>query len=266
LKCFRYKSKTPKTPAPMIKKLLSVFAIIAIGTTGAHAQCTPDISCLAASVGYGVCPDSATGLPTGTVGIPYTAVVSFKIPTDTDDFGVPGGTLNNVTVDGVDSLAPGLSYSCSPVSCIFNGGTNGCILISGTPTAVWNKTIIVHATGNATVFGFPLAQPTTNEQYRSVVNAPAGIETLDLSKFDVEQNAPNPFDDKTEIRFSSVDQSNIEFKVFNLLGSVVYSNSFKAEKGVNKIMISAHSFAPGAYIFSVRNGNKTITKRMIVAK
>lgn len=251
----------------MIKKLLLAFvAIASLGTSASFAQCTPDISCIPSGTGYGVCPDSATGLPIGQVGVPYTATVSFKIPTTTDDFGIPGGTLNSVDVIDVDSLAPGLSYVCNPGSCSFPGGTNGCILISGTPTAVHNQQIIVHAMGHATVFGFPTSQPTTNEQYRSIVIPAASIETLDMSKFDVQQNTPNPFNSRSEIRFSSVSNAEVEFKVYNLLGAVVYSNTFKAERGANTIRIEANSFSAGAYMYSIKNGNKTITKRMIVSK
>jgi hypothetical protein len=250
----------------MIKKLLLSFAAIATFGINANAQCTPDVSCLPGGTTYGVCPDSATGLPHGTVGVPYNATVSFMIPATTDDFGIPGGTLNSVDVTSVDSLAPGLSYVCAPSSCSFPGGSNGCVLISGTPTATWNHQIIVNAMGHATVFGFPTSQPVTNSQYRSIVDPVAGIETLDLSKFDVDQNSPNPFDDKTEIRFSSVNPCEVEFKVYNMLGSVIFSKTYAADKGVNKITIGAHSFAPGAYMYSIKNGNKTITKRMIVSK
>ena len=84
-------------------------------------------------------------------------------------------------------------------------------------------------------------------------------------KFDVSQNSPNPFSENSEIRFSTTDNSNVDFKVFNMLGAVIYSKNFKTAKGVNVIKIEANSFAPGVYIYSITNGEKTITKRMIVA-
>ena len=96
--------------------------------------------------------------------------------------------------------------------------------------------------------------------------APVGIEALDLTKFDVGQNQPNPFNGKTTINFSSVAPTDVEFKVYNMVGAVVYKNTFKAERGANTINIDANSFAPGVYMYSVRNGEKTITKRMIVSK
>ncbi len=251
----------------MIKKLLSIFGIAIASSFTSNAQvCTPNISCLPGTVNYGVCPDSATGLAVGTVGVPYTQTVSFKIPTDGTDFGYPTATVVSVDITGVDSLAPGLIYQCAPGSCSFPGGSNGCILISGTPTTVWNKQIIVKADANGTIFGVPITLPQENKQYRSIVVPSVGIAELNLNKFDVQQNAPNPFADKTEIHFSSLAATQVEFKVFNMLGAVVYDNKFFAEKGANTIKIDANFFAPGVYIYSVKNGDKVITKRMVVSE
>jgi hypothetical protein len=250
----------------MIKKLLLSFSFCAFAFAESAAQCTPDVSCIPAGQTYGICPDSTTGLAEGTVGVPYTQVVSMMVPADGSDFGQPSATITSIDITSVTGLAPGLSYTCTPASCSFPGNSNGCILITGTPTTVWDQQITVNAMANAVIFGFPANLPQSNTQYRSVVVAATGIETLDLTTFDVQQNSPNPFNAKSEIRFSSVDNSMIEFKVFNMLGTMVYSKAFKAEKGVNTITIQDNSFAPGAYIYSVKNGSKTITKRMIVSK
>lgn len=253
----------------MIKKLLFSFVLVAsFGLTKSVAQCTPDISCIPSSTAYGICPDSATGLAIGTVGVPYTEVLSIKIPPDASSFGAPPGTgLTSIEIGSVDSLAPGLSYTCVPASCNFLAPSTACVLVSGTPTVAWNKQVIVHAIGHLTlpIIGTPFTQGIDNTQYRSVVLDPASISTLDLTKFDVDQNSPNPFNESSEIRFSSVDNSNIEFKVFNMLGAVIYNKNFKTAKGVNIIKIEANSFSPGVYIYSITNGDKTITKRMIVA-
>ena len=251
----------------MVKKLLSSILFVAcVGVASIYAQCVPNVSCIPSGTHYGICPDSTTGMAVGTVGVPYTQVMSMMVPPDGTDFGTPSATIVSIDIVSVDSLAPGLSYVCSPLGCSFPGNSNGCIYISGTPTTVWNHRVTVNAMAYATVLGFPVPPVAqTNQQYRSIVLAPAGIETLDLSKFDVDQNSPNPFSETTEIRFSSVSTSNVDFKVYNVLGGVVFNNEFKSEKGVNTIKIAANSFAPGVYIYSITNGDKTITKRMIVA-
>ncbi|MBL7882609.1 MAG: T9SS type A sorting domain-containing protein [Bacteroidia bacterium] len=246
----------------MIKKLLlSVSAILTFAFNTSAQICTPNVSCVPASQTYGACPDSTTGLAIGTVGVPYTQTVSIKVPADGSDFGFPI-PISDITIVGVDSLAPGLIYQCAPSNCVFPGGTNGCILISGTPTQVWHKKIIVRAEAHNTTFGLTI--PETNEQYFSTVIPATGINDLNMSKFDVHQNSPNPFSERTEIYFSSLDNSQIEFKVYNLVGALVYNNKFNGEKGVNTIRLEANSFAPGVYIYSVKNGNQTITKRMVV--
>jgi hypothetical protein len=249
----------------MIKKLLSTF-LFASSVIIASAQCTPDVSCVPAGKTYGICPDSTTGLKTGIVGTPYSETVSLMIPANGADLGQPSALIKDIQITSVDSLAPGLSYTCSISTCIYPGNSTGCILISGTPTQVWNKRILVKATAHVTVSGIPINYPQEFKQYRSIVEAPTGIEQLNLTKFDVGQNAPNPFNGKSEIHFNAVANSNIDFKVYNMLGSVVYSNNFKAEKGQNIITIEANSFAPGVYVYSVGNAERTITKRMIVAR
>ncbi|MCW3084363.1 MAG: hypothetical protein JWP12_1729 [Bacteroidetes bacterium] len=252
----------------MMKKLLTIILISAAGVTGSYAQCTPDISCIPSGTTYGICPDSATGMAMGTVGVAYNQVMSMKVPSTSAGFstGLPFAVpVTSIKVDSVTGLAPGLSYVCSPAGCTFPGGTNGCILISGTPTAVWNQQVTVYATATVSLAG-PQLVPQTNSQYRSIVNAPAGIEMLDMSKFDVKQNMPNPFSSSTEIQFSSVTPETVEFSVFNMLGSVVYSKTIKAEKGANTITLDASVFPEGIYMYSLKNGSKTITKRMIVTK
>ena len=253
----------------MIKKLLFSFAFVAAFGFASNAQiCTPDISCIPGSEPYGLCPDSTTGIAIGTVGVPYSQLMSIKVPADPSSFGAPPLTgLVSIEIGSVDSLAPGLSYACVPGSCDFPASSNGCILITGTPTVAWNKQVIVHGIGHLTlpIIGTPFTQGIDNLQYRSIVLDPSSISTLDLTKFDVDQNSPNPFSESSEIRFSTTDNSNVEFKVFNMLGAVIYNKNFKTSKGINNIKIEANSFAPGVYIYSITNGDKTITKRMIVA-
>jgi hypothetical protein len=98
-----------------------------------------------------------------------------------------------------------------------------------------------------------------------VVANTAGIESIDLTKFDVKQNIPNPFNSISDITFSSLNSTDVDFKVYDLLGKVILSKSVKADKGLNTIQMDASSFAPGIYVYSIKNGDKTITKRMIVS-
>jgi len=250
-----------------MKKLLLSFALIAIfGITNSFSQCTPNVTCVPVGQTFGICPDSTSGLAIGCVGVPYSQVVSIKVPADGTDFGQPTAQIVDIEIKSISGLAPGLSHACSPTNCKFPKLTNGCALISGTPTAVHNQQIVVTADAHVKIFGIPITQTQTFSKYFSIVNNCVGIsDGLDLNAFDVKQNSPNPFSDKTEIVFSSPVVSDVEFKVYNVIGAVVYNNSFKANKGANTITVEANSFAPGVYIYSISNGTKTITKRMIVS-
>lgn len=249
----------------MIKTLLFTFLFSSTAII-ATAQCTPDVSCVPAGKTYGICPDSTTGLKSGTVGVPYTETVSLMIPANGADFGQPSATVKDVQITSVDSLAPGLTYTCVPVNCTFPGSSNGCVLISGTPTQVWNKQIIVKATAHITIGGAPISYPQEFKQYRSIVTSQTGIDQLSQTKFDVGQNIPNPFNGKSEIHFTVLSNESVDFKVYNMLGAIIYSSNFKAERGINTIVIEANSFAPGVYIYSIGNSAHTITKRMIVSR
>ena len=280
----------------MIKKLLFSFALVAsIGLTKSIAQstCTPDLSCLPGTATQGICPDSTMGIPSGIISSPYTVTMSIKIPATT----VSGSTTYNLThfavtdvlIDitntgtyvpltsiGLDYLGSGTNIPSGPVSgpsgvtmtkfCYWNAPSNGCVVVSGTPNTVGSFPIRIISQARALIltFGVWQAAPDNND-YVLVINNAASIETLNLSKFDVDQNSPNPFAENSEIRFSSVDNSNVEFKVFNMLGANIYNKNIKAAKGINSIKIEANSFAPGVYIYSITSGDKTITKRMVVA-
>ncbi|MEO6902902.1 MAG: T9SS type A sorting domain-containing protein [Bacteroidia bacterium] len=251
----------------MIKKLLSIL-LIASGSiaTQAVAQCIPDVSCVPANKTFGICPDSTVGLPIGKVGEIYSATLSIKIPTTSDEFGLPGGIIDTVKVVGIENLAPGLTYKCVPANCKFLGGTTACLLISGIPTKAWNTRILIKLSLSGKVGSIPVNNYSyPNNNYKSIVADPNGIKDLDLAKFDVDQNSPNPFNEKSIINFSSINNSTVEFKVFNMLGKVEYSNVIKSTTGINTITLEANTFAPGIYVYSLKNNDRTITKRMIVS-
>ena len=282
----------------MIKKLLSTglfIASVGVMNSSAQALCTSNISCVPTDSTFGICPDSMTGLPAGTVGQAYTVTMSIKIPGSQTVAGIPYTlthlALTEVKVDTstsgsavwVDLSVLGLTYLGSGTNSP-SGGVTGisgytmtkfgywdapgqsCAIVSGTPNKTGTFPIKIISQARAIFFGAGTwAAAPENTDYRLVVSAPTGIATMDLTKNDVSQNIPNPFSDKSEIRFTSVSSSDVEFKVFNLLGSVVYSSNFKSVKGVNTINMEANSFSPGVYMYSVKNGANTITTRMVVS-
>ncbi|MCW3101820.1 MAG: Fibronectin type domain protein [Bacteroidetes bacterium] len=281
----------------MMKKLLFAFFLAStFGTTETFAQasCTPDLSCLGTAT-EGICPDSATGIPTANIGAAYNTTVSVKIPAVYTYMGTTYNlthfVITNVDVDttagSTGSYVPlsaiGLTYlgsggnspsgGASGVSgvtmtqhCYWAAPGSACVVVSGTPTKQGTFPIRIKSQIRTLVFGSGVWIPAPdNTDYRMTVLGPAGVESMSAAKFEVMQNNPNPFSSVSKISFSSATPADVEFKVFNMLGSVVFSKTIKAEKGMNSYELDASSFSAGIYVYSMKSGDKTITKRMIVS-
>ena len=85
-------------------------------------------------------------------------------------------------------------------------------------------------------------------------------------RFDLEQNNPNPFYDFTNIAFSTPAQGFVELKIVNLIGKEVIRRVIEADAGRNVIHLDREEFSPGVYVYSLSNGNQTLTRRMIVSR
>ena len=75
---------------------------------------------------------------------------------------------------------------------------------------------------------------------------------------------PNPTSNDVKIQFVLGSSDNIEFKINNIYGQEIYSSYLKADRGVNTINHNTSSFADGIYFYSISNGIKTKTKKMII--
>jgi hypothetical protein len=280
----------------MIKKLLPLYlftVIIGIVSSFGQASCTPNLSCLPGGATEGICPDSTTGIPAGVIGTPYSTSMSIKIPTSytsggttynfthfaitdvsVDTSASASGTYYPLSVIGMDYLgngtnspsgASGISSYTMTKYCYWSSPGTACVVLTGTPT----KAGTFHFKIKSQIRAFIIAAYTwfpapDNTQYRLVVATTAGIDSPDLNKFEVKQNTPNPFNVKSDIVFTSANSSDVDFKIFNMLGNVVYSKVVKSERGSNTVTVDASTLSPGIYMYSLKNGDKTITKRMIV--
>ena len=83
--------------------------------------------------------------------------------------------------------------------------------------------------------------------------------------FDVRQNSPNPFKDKTQIEFTLPQSSEVSMIVTDQTGRVVYRQNGKYEIGQNTIEISADALgATGILYYQLATETHTSTKKMIV--
>lgn len=80
------------------------------------------------------------------------------------------------------------------------------------------------------------------------------------------QNVPNPADNKTRINFLVPEAGQAVIEIFTLTGQKLYSESINALYGENFIDINTSSYAAGMYIYTLQFGNTILTKKMIIEK
>lgn len=247
-------------------KILSTiifFLLISVGNT--QAQCVPGTSTTP-----GITPDSASGLAPAYVGQPYSQVMQIVVPPDTTAMIGPipvTVTIVSISLASFTGLPPGLTYTCTPSSCSFPGGSNGCVLISGTPTVAgtFNVTAITASVGS-TILG-NITQYDTITYYNVVVNGTTtGIDESTGLSFSMAQNTPNPCNESADIQFSVPHMGEVEFRVFNLIGKEVYRNLIQAETGDNNLKIDTRDFSPGVYMYTMTYNGETISKRMVISR
>lgn len=86
-------------------------------------------------------------------------------------------------------------------------------------------------------------------------------------KFRLEQNYPNPFNPVTKIRFSIPEHSNVKLFVYDVTGRLVTElvNSV-LNAGEYETEFNALNITSGVYFYTLRAGNFTDTKKLIVIK
>ena len=88
------------------------------------------------------------------------------------------------------------------------------------------------------------------------------------TEFYLEQNYPNPFNPSTQIRFGISEASNVELKVYDILGREVVTLIDREfmNAGVYNVKFNAVDLASGIYIYKLTTGNHSISKKMQLMK
>jgi len=88
------------------------------------------------------------------------------------------------------------------------------------------------------------------------------------NSFALSQNYPNPFNPNTKIRFSVPKNSNVTLSVYDVTGklvSVLADNEF-VSAGTKEVNFNAANLASGIYFYTLKAGDFTDTKKMILVK
>ncbi len=93
------------------------------------------------------------------------------------------------------------------------------------------------------------------------------VDDIKLEGNGLAQNFPNPFNPSTVIKYSVANTGNATLKVYNALGSEVASlvNGFVAQ-GEHSVNFDASGLPTGTYYYTLKSGDFTKTKHMVLSK
>lgn len=250
-----------------MKKFLLLMGVIILNNTFMYAQCVPNTS----NTTPGITPDSATGLAPGVVGAAYNQVLQLFVPATTPYEVLPGVVINvpvvSVELNSFTGLPPGLTYSCTPSSCLYPGNSNGCVEISGTPTVAGNFVLTGVTTSIGLIFGNPTTQIDTLSYYFiDVTGSVSSIYESTGMGFFMHQNTPNPCSDFTDIHYAIPAHGEVDFRLFNLIGKEVYRSLLNPDQGENDFRFDTRDLAPGVYMYSMTFNGETLTKRLVISR
>lgn len=87
------------------------------------------------------------------------------------------------------------------------------------------------------------------------------------TRFELMQNYPNPFNPQTNIDFTLAQTGYVTLKIYNLMGQEVMTLIDGVETaGEHNVMFDASSLSSGTYFYSMKSGDFTETKSMVLVK
>ena len=114
---------------------------------------------------------------------------------------------------------------------------------------------------NALIDGIVIEQSNTG-----LLNEPAER----IKSFTLEQNFPNPFNGSTIIRYSLPSEGNVKLKIYDLLGSLVFSDNLglkppgEYEYKWNAYNNYKNPLSSGVYFYSLEENNRSKVKKLIL--
>lgn len=240
-------------------------------------------------------PDTAIAIPpswsplrlmggiqdTACIGQYFEFTLSIKAPAAIP--GLPGVTVNSIAIpaaNGVANMPQGMTYVCNPPNCVFPRDTVACIKMFGipnNPADVGQKDLTLSLTIN-TSFGqlsnipYPNAQLDPGGHYYLNVK-PAGSSNCFVSS-DREADLPvtglysrpNPTSGFTQIEANVLLAGQYEFRVTDLAGAVLHRRMLQLYNGENVIDFDGSHLPAGMYLYSLNNGSRAVTEKLIISR
>lgn len=185
------------------------------------------------------------------------------------------GTTDPPGVYSITSLtgtAPARAHLFRP-SDVPGGGGGDCssradLTVDPTGNVVWFEN------GNEEIIHLepPSTQATVSYTTRSAVTftlGPSSVETVAgiPSRYELKQNYPNPFNPTTTIEFSLTESGFVGLKVYDVLGREVATLANEEMKAGNyRATFDARNLASGMYLYVLKTGSFSESKKMLIAR
>lgn len=259
----------------MKKAFYLAFLLLLMVSGTASAQCVPDTLTYPNSGFY---PLPTAPLPNGTVGVPYSQLLTINVPADTtlnlsNLIGFPTPpvtvTITSLTIGVVNGLPIGIFGSVNPPSGSIPGGTSGCLDIAGTATTAGQYAFNIPTTltfvvpGNIPVIGGTTQNLPGQVPYNLEIVAATAVNPA-VGNIGVSQSLPNPTSGVTVIRYNVSSVSDVQLEIVDLKGRVVLRKSQTGVSGDQAFRFDAAEFAPGMYLYRLSDGNHSVVKKMVV--
>jgi hypothetical protein len=246
-----------------ISCFFGIFMYGMINVLGLYGQCVPDTAnCKDTGDPGQICPPE---LPDAGLNVLYDEVVTvigpgtYVVPTEPPTT----ITIEYIMIDSVKNLPPGIDYF--PNADIFYPDSAYCIQITGTPTDTGVFRLKIYITPYIKIVGvitpFPQVADTTSVSL--TVLEELGIVPDEADGFRVYPNVPNPFSDRTRITYLSPYWDQVDLSIYNMLGILVHEESVTNSPGEHSFQFDGRDLEPGAYLYKVSNGKKSVTGRLI---
>ncbi len=156
-------------------------------------------------------------------------------------------------------------------------------LSDGILTISWNEAKSVNLSGDATLFTlvFTARDHGSVDESIQINSAVTAAEAYDdhasilpvawkvnqrggQDAYALYQNVPNPFRETTVIGFDLPATMEVQFTLHDVTGKAVRTNTINGVKGYNSLEISKQSLTPGVMYYSLKAGDFSATRKMVV--
>jgi hypothetical protein len=147
----------------------------------------------------------------------------------------------------------------------------------GNPVTTWTDEAVTVGSGTSRFYYKISAVDNTSKEsvqsdtssinYNPALQKTKSNSTSIITDFKLEQNYPNPFNPSTQISFSILQPCFTQLKIYDVFGKEITTlvNGF-LEEGTHSYQFDGKNLASGVYFYTLKAGNYTATKKMIMTK